>query len=454
MGPTADQARAPQIDWRHSFSPSFGAALLVSSSCFPLLVRVSRSEEANTPLHPRRRRCRRRRRLPIAVPPPALPGRLRLALPLLSSLSIAVSGWLTSANAEQCLNLFGPNKLKEKKESKFLRFLGFMSNPLSWVMEAAAIMTIALANGVLPGWQDFVGIITLLIMNSTISFIEENNAGNAAATLMGRLAPRAKVCSCDDCVFGHRIELSLSSLPPLSTMTRGRIGHNREAKGLRSSFPLSLLREKITGSIGDSNGRSTLVAVPRPAASAARSGREAGGWRRPSPIPKALPSGHLVRVAGFLTMLRGRDGSSGWSDVMGNKGGGQHQVGQEGIEMLSLGSFKTGAILLVGVGSYAVHYFSTLVASILENFGLSEEMHNPEDDVRVAAAGAKAKKEAEAGGNVSGKQSTAREGRGAVVLLHPVRASELGSTTMSTVAHTSIDINLISKATMRSVEND
>ncbi|KAF2947746.1 hypothetical protein DAI22_02g391200 [Oryza sativa Japonica Group] len=31
----------------------------------------------------------------------------------------------------------------------------------------------------------------------------------------------------------------------------------------------------------------------------------------------------------------------------------------------------------VGVGSYAVHYFSTLVASILENFGLSEEMHNP-----------------------------------------------------------------------------
>jgi hypothetical protein len=44
----------------------------------------------------------------------------------------------------------------------------------------------------LPGWQDFVGIITLLVMNSTISFIEENNAGNAAATLMGCLAPRAK----------------------------------------------------------------------------------------------------------------------------------------------------------------------------------------------------------------------------------------------------------------------
>lgn len=45
-----------------------------------------------------------------------------------------------------------------------------------------------------PDWQDFVGIITLLLINSTISFIEENNAGNAAAALMARLAPKAKVC--------------------------------------------------------------------------------------------------------------------------------------------------------------------------------------------------------------------------------------------------------------------
>lgn len=44
-----------------------------------------------------------------------------------------------------------------------------------------------------PDWQDFVGIIILLVINSTISFIEENNAGNAAAALMARLAPKAKV---------------------------------------------------------------------------------------------------------------------------------------------------------------------------------------------------------------------------------------------------------------------
>ncbi|KAL3586467.1 hypothetical protein D5086_013334 [Populus alba] len=102
---------------------------------------------------------------------------------------------LSTAQGEERLKIFGPNKLEEKRESKFLKFLGFMWNPLSWVMEAAAIMAIALANGggKPPDWQDFVGIVVLLIINSTISFIEENNAGNAAAALMAGLAPKTKV---------------------------------------------------------------------------------------------------------------------------------------------------------------------------------------------------------------------------------------------------------------------
>ncbi|KAJ0959998.1 hypothetical protein J5N97_000254 [Dioscorea zingiberensis] len=73
---------------------------------------------------------------------------------------------LSSEAAEERLTIFGHNKLEEKQESKFLKFLGFMWNPLSWVMEAAAIMAIALANGggKPPDWQDFVGIITLLVL--------------------------------------------------------------------------------------------------------------------------------------------------------------------------------------------------------------------------------------------------------------------------------------------------
>ncbi|XP_018810126.1 ATPase 10, plasma membrane-type-like [Juglans regia] len=104
-------------------------------------------------------------------------------------------GGLSTEDAEARVKLFGLNKLEEKPENKFLKFLSFMWNPLSWVMEAAAIMAIVLANGggEGPDWQDFVGIVCLLIINSTISFIEENNAGNAAAALMARLAPKTKV---------------------------------------------------------------------------------------------------------------------------------------------------------------------------------------------------------------------------------------------------------------------
>ncbi|KAL2896794.1 Plasma membrane ATPase 4 [Bienertia sinuspersici] len=93
------------------------------------------------------------------------------------------------------LQTFGPNKLEEKKESKFLKFLGFMWNPLSWVMEAAAVMAIVLANGDHrpPDWQDFLGIVVLLLINSTISFVEENQCCYAERGLRSLAVARQEV---------------------------------------------------------------------------------------------------------------------------------------------------------------------------------------------------------------------------------------------------------------------
>lgn len=44
-----------------------------------------------------------------------------------------------------------------------------MWNPLSWVMEGAALVAIALSNGggKPPDWQDFVGIVLLLLVRPT-----------------------------------------------------------------------------------------------------------------------------------------------------------------------------------------------------------------------------------------------------------------------------------------------
>jgi H+-transporting ATPase len=76
-----------------------------------------------------------------------------------------------------------------------VQFLSFMWNPLSWVMEGAALVAIALSNGEgqPPDWQDFLGIVALLLINSGIGFYEERGAGNAVKALMESLAPKAKV---------------------------------------------------------------------------------------------------------------------------------------------------------------------------------------------------------------------------------------------------------------------
>ena len=62
-------------------------------------------------------------------------------------------------------------------------------------MEAAAIVAIVLSNGEgdPPDWPDFVGIVLLLLINSTIGYIEKYRAGNAVKALMASLAPECRV---------------------------------------------------------------------------------------------------------------------------------------------------------------------------------------------------------------------------------------------------------------------
>ncbi|KAG2224450.1 hypothetical protein INT45_010516 [Circinella minor] len=102
---------------------------------------------------------------------------------------------LTSQEAEARMQHFGPNRIQEKEENPILQFLGFMWNPLSWVMEAAAIVAIGVSNGGgrPPDYPDFIGIVILLLANSIIGFLEERQAGNAVKALMESLAPEAKV---------------------------------------------------------------------------------------------------------------------------------------------------------------------------------------------------------------------------------------------------------------------
>ena len=91
-------------------------------------------------------------------------------------------------------------------------------------MEGAALVAIVLSNGehLTPDWQNFLGIVLLLFINSAIGFYEERNAGNATKSLMDSLAPKAKVkrngswseIECAGLVPGDMISFKIGDIVP------------------------------------------------------------------------------------------------------------------------------------------------------------------------------------------------------------------------------------------------
>uniref|UniRef100_A0A061RTM6 Plasma membrane ATPase n=1 Tax=Tetraselmis sp. GSL018 TaxID=582737 RepID=A0A061RTM6_9CHLO len=95
---------------------------------------------------------------------------------------------LSSKQAFELLSKHGPNKLPESHENKFLKFLRYMWNPLSWCMEIAAVVALAVLD-----WVDAVLILALLLVNAAVGYYEEANADGAIAALMASLSPKARV---------------------------------------------------------------------------------------------------------------------------------------------------------------------------------------------------------------------------------------------------------------------
>ncbi|KIZ00694.1 hypothetical protein MNEG_7267 [Monoraphidium neglectum] len=95
---------------------------------------------------------------------------------------------LTEEAAAKRLNEYGPNKLPETTINPFIRFVGYLNNPLSWAMEVAALLAIILLD-----YADFALILGLLLLNATISFVEESSADKAIKALAGALAPKCRV---------------------------------------------------------------------------------------------------------------------------------------------------------------------------------------------------------------------------------------------------------------------
>jgi len=95
---------------------------------------------------------------------------------------------LSSREAAQKLEQYGPNEIPEKKVSAFRKFIGYFWGPIPWMIEVAAALSI-----VIQHYEDFAIIFTLLIVNAVVGFWQEKKADNAIELLKKRLAPKARV---------------------------------------------------------------------------------------------------------------------------------------------------------------------------------------------------------------------------------------------------------------------
>lgn len=95
---------------------------------------------------------------------------------------------LSTPEAQQRLQQYGPNTIPEKHPHRVLAFLRKLWGPIPWMLEATIFLQLILGKHV-----NAIITITLLLVNSLLSFLQENKAQNALALLRQKLTIQARV---------------------------------------------------------------------------------------------------------------------------------------------------------------------------------------------------------------------------------------------------------------------
>lgn len=106
-----------------------------------------------------------------------------------TALVASTRGGLTTAEATQRLQKFGPNELaRDEGDSVVLIFLRQFKSPVVWLLFGAGVLS-----GLLGELADAIAIGAIVVLNAVVGFIQEYKAERAVQALRSMTAPRAMV---------------------------------------------------------------------------------------------------------------------------------------------------------------------------------------------------------------------------------------------------------------------
>ncbi|MFW6308278.1 MAG: plasma-membrane proton-efflux P-type ATPase, partial [Campylobacterales bacterium] len=104
----------------------------------------------------------------------------------LKELDSSIEG-LSSAEASARIEKYGKNAIETKSESRLRALFKTFWGPIPWMIEVAALLSLIIGH-----WSDFFIIMTLLIVNSFIEFIQKGKAQSALDALKASMALKAR----------------------------------------------------------------------------------------------------------------------------------------------------------------------------------------------------------------------------------------------------------------------
>lgn len=214
------------------------------------------------------------------------------------------SDGLTTAEAQQHFEKYGPNCLEQKKVPTWIKVLRGFWGPIPWMIEVAAILSLCVGH-----WLDFVIISFLLLFNAAIDYWNDHKATNALDALKSQLALKARVkrdgqwqeIEAKELVPGDVIRIRLGDVIPADArLIEGDYLSVDQAALTGESLPVSKAVDEVVFS-GSAVKQGEMVAVVTAIGSETFFGRTAklvGSAGNVSHFQKAV-----MRIGNFLIIL-------------------------------------------------------------------------------------------------------------------------------------------------------